>query len=206
MEMVTVVAIIVIMTIVVLANFPEFRDRSSLELVAQEVALVVRQAQSFGTNTKVASFPTLEFPSYGLYFNVNAPPGAVFQSNNSFRLFADDPGQTGSTGRYSDGEVTCAPGTTECREVYRLPSGITFTKLETCPSSGVCTNITATNALNVVFARPNPEAEFISESGADLCSGSCSYAKITLSSVRAGTTQCVYIWTTGHIYTKPSCP
>ena len=208
-EMITVVAIIIIMTGVVLANFPDFRDRSSLELVAQEVALVIRQAQAYGSQTRaVLGSSSTAFPSYGIYFNVNAT-NPKFKDPKSFRLFADVPG-LGVTGRYSDAEPpagpTCGSALAECREIYNLEGGITIAKLETCPSTGVCTDITSTNALNVVFTRPNPEAQFTSDSGADLCGGTCSYAKITLSSARTAATQCVYVWTTGHIFTKPSCP
>ena len=44
-EMIVVIAIFGIVTTIILANLPTFRDRSSLDLVAQEVAINIRGAQ-----------------------------------------------------------------------------------------------------------------------------------------------------------------
>lgn len=201
-EMITVIAIVVIMTGVVLANLPDFRERTSLELVAQEIALVIRQAQAFGANTRGANTTTFQFPSYGVYFNLSAVTIA-FQSSTAFRLFAD---ANNPDGILSDSSgMTCATPLSECREVYNLQGGLSITKLEICPSSGTCTDLSGpVHPLNIVFTRPNPEAKFLGETaGTDLCATGCSYAKITLTSARNLATRCIYVWTTGHIYTKP---
>lgn len=200
-EMMVVVSIIIIMTGVVLAGLPGFRDRSSLDLVAQEVALVIRQAQAFGSQTR---FAATAFPSYGIYFNIN-DDSVVFKSSNSFRLFADI--GSPSDGHFSDGSgVQCATG--ECREVYTLSGGITMTGLNLCNKSPTETCNSQAH-LNVIFNRPNPEAHFANNSSSannpnnldNACAGSaCSYAKIVLSSPKISTPRNICVWSTGHIY------
>ena len=69
-EMMVVVAIFVIATGIVLANLPAFRNKSSLDLTAQEVATGIRQAQVYGAGTRQASTAS-KFPSYGIYFRDN---------------------------------------------------------------------------------------------------------------------------------------
>lgn len=214
-EMVTVMAIFVIMTSVVLANLPDFRDRSSLELVAQEMALVVRQAQAFGTRTRGAVFSEeVRFPSYGIYFNTG-DVNLSEPSETSFILFADAPedGDVGDNNYGGPGEG-CGADDSECREVFNLKGGLELDKegpppgpLALCDDSG-CTSV---SALNIVFNRPNPEARFTdpANSGSEfsLCSGApCQYAKIILTLVKNGATKSICVWSTGHIYSRQSCP
>lgn len=203
-EMMTVTAIFLIMTAVVLGNLPEFSDRASLELVAQEVSLVIRQAQSFGANTRATlQEEGTEFPSYGIYFNLNDAT-SVFPSGTSFRLFADVDGN----GRYSDSEATtCATLDAECREVFTLTGGLRIQDLRVCGQG--CQVLTDDRSLNIVFARPNPEASFVDSDGVEDfpdCGAACSHAIITLHSARNNQTRDICVWNTGHIYSKAECP
>lgn len=54
-EMVTVIAIFVVVTGIILANLPSFRSSSALDLVAQEVATQVRGAQVYAMSTVVSN-------------------------------------------------------------------------------------------------------------------------------------------------------
>lgn len=213
-EMMVVVSIIIIMTGVVLAGLPGFRDRSSLDLVAQEVALVIRQAQAFGSQTR---FAATAFPSYGIYFNpgnVAGVPSGGGTANASFSLFAD----ADRNGHYNGPGAGCGTANSECREVYNLSGGITLSGAQLCNKSGATETCQPPNPnyLNIVFNRPNPEAHFAdnnSSSPSNLnnldnsCppgSSSCSYAKITLSSPKISTPRNICIWSTGHIYVTSS--
>ncbi|MEK7650640.1 MAG: type II secretion system protein [Patescibacteria group bacterium] len=201
-EMMVVVSIIIIMTGVVLAGLPGFRDRSSLDLVAQEVALVIRQAQAFGSQTRGAFFGSNSpFPSYGVYINLSQ--GGIQPSANSFVLFGDNK-NTGTTKTFDLAGGICGVVNSECREVYNLSGGLVFTKVQLCESAGACQDISNTTPLNILFNRPNPEAAFNNGSGNSLdssCTGGvCSYAKITLSSAKTNTVKNICVWSTGHIY------
>lgn len=206
-EMVTVTAIFVIMTGVVLTNLPDFRNRTSLELVAQEVALVVRQAQSFGANTRaaVSSGSTAAFPSYGIWFNIDNDE-AIEPSTNSFILFADSSSGSGGTpGTFDHSGLDCGTSGSECRERFSLPGGLTIADIRLCGGDTCSNNI---SPLNILFRRPNPEANFTDGEGEGIeCgSSSCSYAIITLHSARNNQTREICVWNTGHVYTKLACP
>jgi type II secretory pathway pseudopilin PulG len=208
--MLVVTAIFMIMTATVLANLPSFRQKSSLELVAQEVALVVRQAQAYGSITRVANLGSSSaFPSYGIYFNLDSSGETAGPYNDQgFIFFADrdtDPDVPGSGNNTYDPAGGCGKDDTECRESFTLNGTIRLVNPFQLCSGGDEESCVDTKTLNIVFDRPNPEAIFTTDSG-DLACESCSYAKIGLIS---GDNQCadVYVWNTGHIYSqlKDSC-
>ncbi len=175
MELVVVMAIFTIMTIVVMANLPAFRSRTSLDLLAEEVAITIRQAQVFGVGTRV--FET-EFPSYGVYFSIDP---------QSFVLFGD-----------SDGDNTYDVPT-ELREQFQFRGGVGITELEGCYNSD-CSSLIDLPTLEILFHRPEADASFGSN-GVPL-DPSPSYVRITLSSVNNPTDgqRYVIVWNTGHIY------
>ena len=79
-ELLVVVSIVTIMSVVILANLPNFRDKTSLTLIAQQVATIARQSQIYGITQKqqLADYITSqnEIP-YGLSFQ---------RSSNNFSL------------------------------------------------------------------------------------------------------------------------
>jgi len=198
-EMVVVIAIFAIVTLVLLAGLPSFRDRTSLDLVAEEVALVVRQAQVFGVATR--EFGSA-FPSHGVFFNP--------ADDRSLILFGDAPiiggGPTGdgvydlaNQGRECDDQAN-----TECREVYRLQGGVYIDSIEGCTPEGGegegwenCFGSNGTNVVNISFVRPYQDAVF-GIGGGGLIGGS----RLVLVLKRTGRDDArgVVIWRTGHIY------
>lgn len=88
-ELMVVIVIFTIITGAILFNAPSFRDRTSLQLVAQDMAITIRQAQVYGAATRqVIVGGVSEFPSHGVYF-----PAEIIDQNheeyNSFYIFAD---------------------------------------------------------------------------------------------------------------------
>ncbi|MDQ5889530.1 MAG: hypothetical protein QG609_23 [Patescibacteria group bacterium] len=70
LEMLVVTAIVLIMSGIIIAYIPQFRDRSSLDLVAQEMALNIRSAQAFASGGRVGGSDSGfidSIPSYGIY-------------------------------------------------------------------------------------------------------------------------------------------
>ena len=215
-EMITVVAIITIMTGVVLANFPDFRERASLELVAQEVSLVIRQAQAFGAQTRSIGSGAFPFPSYGVYFNFKLnDPNYPALPKGAFVLFGDGSG-TADQLLTDDDLGACGQAGRECREVYTLSGGLEFVSItgcleEACTSPqtttfGTVPYVSGQLPLNIVFQRPDPEAIFKSQAGSTLlCGGAsspCTLLRIRIKSTRNNATKDIYVWNTGHIYVK----
>lgn len=177
-EMIVVMAIFTIMTIVVMANLPAFQSRTSLDLLAEEVAITIRQAQVFGTGTR--GFGEKEFPSHGVYFNIGDSG-----DKQSFILFADLPDANGDVNNTYD-ELT------ELREKFQFRGGVEITDLKGCNDSGC---VSDTEILQILFKRPEADAIFSPP-------GNFSYVRITISSVRDPDDEKRYVmvWNTGHIY------
>ena len=186
-EMVVVVAIIVIMTGILLGNFPDFRDKVSLDLIAQEVAITIRQAQVFGSATRVSSESGVnEFPSYGVYFDPS--------ENDNFVLFAD----LNNDNKYITGSG-CQTAGNECREQFFLPRGVEIVSISSCDGTN-CNPLSAGSALNVIFKRPFTDALFFTGKGVPL-----SFSSVKINIARPAKTcdqRSVVIWNTGHIYVE----
>lgn len=187
--MLVVVSIFIIVTGVVLANLPKFRDKSSLDLIAQEVALVIRQAQVYGAGT--SGFQDA-FPSHGVRFATGNPKQIV--------LFADLPAGSGllGNGKYEP-NPPCGQGGSECREMFLLRGSAVVHSLSCTDLSGGC----GSGPLDIVFHRPALDAHY-SFNGEVKTPGS---AIIKLRDTRhADLERCVHVWKTGHIFVDDCKP
>ncbi|MEK7208636.1 MAG: prepilin-type N-terminal cleavage/methylation domain-containing protein [Patescibacteria group bacterium] len=176
-EMMVVLTIFGIMTAVVLANFPAFRDKTALDLIAQEIATTIRQAQVYGIGTRSAGAdPSTQFSAYGIYFDLN--PAVLGKKN--FYLYADKNPNDG----YSDEDPNSVIENFAIRGAAEVK--------ELCNDSNDCTQ-----TLDILFQRFYPEASFINNPGS-------SYVKIILRSTRINDTRSIEVWNTGQIVVKPS--
>jgi len=145
-EMLVVVGIMVIVTGVVLANFPGFRNKSNLDLVAQEVAVAIRQAQTYGIATREKGGT---FDSYGVNF--------VNNNSTRFIIFADK-STSGTQNKYDSGELV---------EQFDFKGGIKLASngLKFCGNSG-CTDFAGNPqaGVNIMFYRPDPERKKVPKS------------------------------------------
>ena len=138
-EMIVVIAIFGIVTTIILANLPTFRDRSSLDLVAQEVAINIRGAQVYGASGRVQNVSGR--PTYQINFTPN--------SATSFSLYRLD----------SDGKLAL-------QESYNLTGGFEIAAF--CLSSVQDTVCSQTNgAIGLRFTRPHLEPEFYDDTTLD---------------------------------------
>ena len=190
-EMMVVLSIFVIMMAVVLANLPSFREKTTLDLIAQEIAITIRQAQVYGLGTR--SFGVNVFPSFGIYFN----QGVL--GTRSFVLYADSDG-----GGSYDPDTGCGEAVTECVEEFLILGGVAIKTAEglvVCNDNncGTPTIITETEDLAINFTRPYPEAEFVVDGSVN----PGSYAKIIIESTRNPSQQReIQVWSTGQISVK----
>ncbi len=185
--MVTVIAIFSIVAAVVLANLPAFRDEAQLQLTAQEIALVARQAQYYGRATRGFGGAGTDFPSYGLYFNLSSNPET---DDKSFVFFGDKNDNSGY--EEASGELLekfIIGGTVKIKNIFSY----------TLPAATL-------DDLVVLFKRPELDANFFRANGIQLDTGNFSAAVIRLVSTRnPDSCRDLVIWNTGHIYTeKPS--
>lgn len=176
-EMMLVVAIIALISGSVLVNFTVFNGGVTLENLAYEISLIVRQAQFFSINVLQAGTPgDITFDAaYGVSFS-NSPENG---QNKQFTLFAD----MNNDGIYE-------PGEDEIVEVYHVTKGNIIKYLcvdNACPASESKENLAIGNGINkleITFKRPDPSAMFttnnVNQCGVE--NNSCGYAKIFVGS------------------------
>jgi len=190
-EMMVVIAIFIIITVVVLADLPALKNRLSLDLLAEEVALAIRQAQVYAVATRTFGG---DFPSQAVFISVSLP-------TDSFIVFAD----SNNNNVYDEGNGCGKPPTeTECREKFTLPGGVKIRALQFCPatSNGDHCEPPATGGISVFFIRPNPDAKFYKDDGYPYNPpNNASYLKLELYSEKIDDSRGIAIWRTGHIYT-----
>ncbi len=195
-EMLVVVAIFAIVASVLFFNFSDFNTNISVRNLSQEVALMVRKAQTYATgvhNLDGLATSSDVYPAYGMSFSAQTG-GAAFSANaKQFILFADTTDGSGATNRYYNNGGSCGnptPGN-ECVEAFSITTGDKVTSL--CTDQGCASDTT----VNIVFRRPSPDAEICIVSNG-VCTARVSFLKIVIQSA-GGMERAIVIWNTGQI-------
>lgn len=127
--MIVVITIFLIITGVILANLPNYREQKNLDLVAQEIVTTIRQTQVYGLSSKKFSN---SFVPYGVYFSQTA-------MQQQFVVFAD-------VNKSSTYEAL-----TEQSEIFRMPPNIRIWRVCLMNLGGGCN---ATTGM-AIFTSPN---------------------------------------------------
>ncbi len=188
--------IIALITSVVVFNQGDFNDRIALKSASDDIELQIREAQVYSISVREFSPSGGEFSSsYGIYFNLDGTTG----SNNSYLFFAD----RGVKNNIYDGTVACLTGGSyECLRRFTLTRNNIIS--DVCAilsdSSERCLSGGHVERVDVVFSRPNPNAQisFFNLSGSPVSYAGHLGAKITVRSPKNNTKN-IYIYTTGQI-------
>jgi prepilin-type N-terminal cleavage/methylation domain-containing protein len=162
LELLVSVSIIGAILSVVFWNYGGFNDNLAVSGSAQEMAIAIRQAQTYGINVKETSANSNSFNSaYGIYFNSSIP--------GSYRIFVDLNGNNS----YDSGESV---------EQVTLRNGIIISAAcdaSTCPPASPA----GVTGVNVTFLRPSPDARiyFTNSSGTNIA-GPVNSARVRLTS------------------------
>lgn len=182
-ELIVVLAIFLVITAIVLVGQSKFRGSILLGNLAYDVALSVRQAQSFGLGVR-------GFGTGSDAFNVAY--GIHFDSGSSYVLFAD----ANRNGKYDP--LPSPPDVPELVQLFTLQSSYTISSFcGVLPIGGEECGLTF---LDIVFDRPEPDALFLSNTGQ-----SYSSARITVRSPH-GEERNVVISVTGQISVEQPPP
>lgn len=174
-EMIVVLGIFSVLTSIVLASHSQFGGVITLENLAYDTALSVRQAQLYGIAVK--SYGANNFNvGYGLHFDRTSP--------STYLMFADT---LSGNGIYDVGEIVSPPSP------YTLNGGFAITDLCVIPALG-STYTCGLNTLDILFKRPEPDA-YIRANGAATLNDS---AKIVLTSPQGRSAQ-IQVAVTGQI-------
>ncbi len=174
LEMLIVIIIVSILLVVVLFNYRGVESKSILRNIAYEVALTVREAQSYGLGVKkyapggdVSASQGVFDKSYGVHVNDGVDEA------QSVYLFSD----SDDDGICDDCTSGTCPGTGECRQALQLHSGAEIQNIclrglthgfeddaeELVNSASVtekCSEDSDFYSAAVRFKRPNPDAIF----------------------------------------------
>ncbi len=181
-ELIVSLAIVSLIMSVVSYNYSAFNDELAVSAGGQEIASVLRQAQTYGLSVKEAAAGSGQFNSaYGVYVDTG--------DNTHYYLFVD----TNGNKKYDPGSG-CGNAGSECVEKDTLRSGVVISSVcdgSTCSPSGA-------TGLTVTYLRPNPDASINFVNAGGNIVGSSLTGKISLLSPQ-GKTLTVTIESTGQI-------
>ena len=150
-ELLVTVSIFSIITSIVLVNNNQFNNSVIINNLAYEVALSIRQAQSFGLNVKEVPGSGDFESGYGVYFDTNSP--------DTFLLFAD----TKTTGLGNKNLYDSGSTNDLIIETFSITHGNTISSL--CGTKIVNGKEDCTEDISIVFNRPDPEANMKAKKG-----------------------------------------
>lgn len=151
-EMIVVVGIFTAVSAILLSNYPSFSHKISVQNLAHQIGISIRQAQVFGLSVREAAAGTAIFPGFGVYFSMADP--------SSFVIYTDRDNDR----HYDYAGVDCsAPSNLECIETVRIASGDNIKDLCVYDSNNVEKCVVGppqgtVSELNIVFVRPDPDA------------------------------------------------
>jgi prepilin-type N-terminal cleavage/methylation domain-containing protein len=189
-ELMITIAIVTILSSTAILNYYGFNDRLSISSAGQEMAVNIRQSQTYGLNVKETGVGAGDFSkAFGVYFSMETG------ENTYYIIFVDKDGD-----KKYDADSGCGSGSTECLERVNFQNGVNISfvdAISTCPSTN------AARYLTITFLRPDPDADinFFNNGGNSLSCSQQSNAQITLVS-RGGRTTVLTIERTGQIHVQ----
>ncbi len=173
-ELVIVLAIMVTITSLILANYPGFNERLAVRGASADIASNIRLAQAYGLGVKESS-PNL-FPGYGVYFQS--------ATANSYVLFADNNNDWIYQASEKIKDLAIQTGV----QIYDLCANVKQTPPGTCGLA----------SLTAFYKRPTP---IVSLKGEQTIGGTvvpASDIEIKIRGAR-GTTKTIVVWLSGQI-------
>lgn len=160
-ELLVVISIFAIITSIAIFNYGKFNSSSSLQNLADDIALTIRKAQGYAVGVRGVG-EDFNY-GYGIHFTADS---------STFILFTDIVSSSG----YNDGGVgVCGEPEVgnECLEMLNI---ISADKIE----SIFLNDESEKNNIDIVFKRPNSEPTFCYDGS---CSNPVSYVKIKISNI-----------------------
>jgi prepilin-type N-terminal cleavage/methylation domain-containing protein len=154
LELLLTMSIIGLMTGVILSSQAKFGGEIILRSLAYDVALSVRQAQTFGISVKNNPYATEYSFGHGIHVNL-ADPREYILFADTYELVGGSPvlaDSNGGDGLYSDPR--------EEVNVYTIGAGYTIKQVCVTDSLGEsCFDAGSDTKLDILFKRPEPDAQ-----------------------------------------------
>ncbi len=194
-ELLVVLAIIVTITTIALTSQSAFNKTLIVANTAYDIGLTLRSAETYGLGSRAVG--AIVNAGYGLHFQSGSP--------GSFILFADTyPAASCGSPDCKSGDNIYSSGSDSRVQTYALGNGIVISDFCAYPSFGNPSCMVAHGGglpwLDIVFARPNPDASIIANGF------SYATACVTVSSPQGGS-RGVSVTTSGQIIANlAQCP
>lgn len=193
LELLTVLAIFAILTVITVSNYNSFTNDTILTNMAYEMALSVREAQTYGIAVSNRTADNFDNP-FGINFDLNR-----LSETQVYHLFEDSADPANPDFVYSNPGSCVTSGPYDyCYKEYVLQRNIVIKSLAVQGSSGCHTDL---DTLDITFNRPNPEPFITGDSYEEQSVG-----QIELQSPE-GRSRYVIVRQNGQIYvdSKPIC-
>jgi type II secretory pathway pseudopilin PulG len=217
-ELMVAVSIYIIMSVILMASQDKFNDSMSFSNLGYDVALTMRQAQTYGYSVRAAGSNTF-VNAYGLHFSANNPSNFILFYEPVFQIAGSYLPATHLPPAYQDCQSDTSTGgclaSMKDISVYTLKNGYTLSKicygsLTGCGQSNyngcipVQTPVDSSHVVNdyldVIFQRPNTTAYILNpqNNGTGLHPQVLTQASVELTSP-TGDKECVSVFQSGDI-------
>lgn len=196
-ELMIAVSIFGILSTITISSYANFNNRIGVDTLAHQIAQFGHEAQVSALSVKRTANGT--YPGYGIHFEKASSTQMIF--------FAD----LGGTPNYMyDSNGSCGKATDECEKTINLLKGVTIKALcgnassggiidaANCKTSGITHN---SEMFDIVFKRPNPDANIIGKASTTSSAVPYSNAQIVISSNK-GYKKTVTFYVTGQVTVK----
>ena len=198
-ELLIVLAIIATITAVALSSQSSFNKTLILANTAYDIALTIRSAESFGLGSRAIG--SVASPGYGIHFQKGVTDSFIFFADTSPAINSSctRPDRKPGDQLYSSADARV--------QTYKLGNGMSISDF--CVSGAGSVSCASSNgaglsSLDIVFARPNPDA-FIRADGSSFTSYTSACLKI--SSKNGEASRFISVAASGEIIAEaPSCP
>ncbi len=204
-ELLVTISIFVLLTGIVLFSQSRFNSTIFLTNLAYDTALTLRQAQTFGINIK--NFVTQSgnqfinnFTPYGVHFDLASPQSFILFSDLDFSTVDNKIISDGLfDGNNSDNSPNLALCETDfgCVNRYAINRGNYIKDL--CVANSLNNWICGVEKLDIVFVRPNPDAQITINNETD---NTYQFARIDLTDLNNENVRKVIVQGNGLIYVK----
>jgi prepilin-type N-terminal cleavage/methylation domain-containing protein len=183
-ELLVVIAIMTILSGITIFDYTSFRSSISVENLANDIALSIRKAQSHAIGVK------------GVGSDFSYAQGIHFSTDTEkYFIIFNDSASPGNNNKFDGSGETCGG---ECREKLTIDTMAKISGFYIGTDQAI-----KSGKLNILFKRPNPDANFCYISSGNNCSGSnIPSAKIVVSNGLTGNKEIirfVNVWNTGQI-------
>lgn len=196
-EIIVVLSIFMIVSTMVMFNYGKFESSISLQNLADDIALTVREAQSYAIGARGLGGSNSFFGGYGIHFAIADPSiSSIRASRKSFVFFADVDDE--KKYNFDSNDTTCGSPDkdNECYKVINISSADYI--------KSISVDGEPENRVDIFFKRPYPEPSFCVGDDIDDCTkdSPASSVSILIENLRSGKTKAITITNTGQISVK----